>query len=37
LHYFGEEKIAKPLINKAIDDFFNMAGMVAWQYFYKYI
>jgi hypothetical protein len=30
LHYFSKEKIAKPLINKAIDDFFNMAGMVAW-------
>lgn len=29
LHYLGKEKIAKPLINKAIDDFFNMAGMVA--------
>ena len=35
LHYFGKEKIAKPLINKAIDDFLNLVEVVARKHFPK--
>jgi hypothetical protein len=35
LHYFSKEKIAKPLINKAIDDFLNLVEVVARKHFPK--
>jgi hypothetical protein len=35
LHYFSKEKIAKPLINKAIDDFLNLVEVVVRKRFPK--